>query len=133
MPSINYVRTFISVSPDCPARRGTPPPRPGSVAALQFTLLSRQPYRHTSDDLAVAVTAARRNIPMAEEDRLRRTLLAGPLPCLRRSDLVQRFGWGLHHDARGRVALFGREGADYERLAADPGLRQIAGHPAGPG
>ena len=39
-------------------------------------------------------------------------------PCLRAGDLGRRYGWGLHADAHGRVALVPLGSDEYARLAA---------------
>ncbi len=51
MHSTNYTDTLIRVSQDCRAMAGTVPPKPGSIAALQYDLLASAPYTRTSDDL----------------------------------------------------------------------------------
>lgn len=48
-------------------------------------------------------------------------------PCFRSSTLVKRYGWGVHSDATGRVALVAMESDEYRRLAADPALRHLRG------
>ena len=123
----NYHDTFIQVAPDCAALAGTVPPKPGSIGALQYHMVSAAPYTMTSDDLLVAVTAERRGIPASDLDALRDELFSKGQPCLRASPLVKTYGWGIHHDAAGKVALAGRETAEYARLAADPALEQVRG------
>ncbi len=127
MHTINYQNAFIAVSEDCRAEFGTVPSRPGTIAALQYDLLSRLPYTLTSDDLLVAVTATRRGVPEDDLDALRAEIFARPQACLRTSPLVKTLGWGLHHDAQGRVALIARESADYGRLVADERLTRTRG------
>ena len=46
------------------------------------------------------------------------------MACMRSSPLPKTYGWGLHFDAAGRVALVSLESPDYERLSRDPGLTQ---------
>ncbi|SLN13763.1 DUF6157 family protein [Roseisalinus antarcticus] len=123
--STNYSDTFLRVSPDTRATSGTPPPKPGTVTALEFCLLHGAPYGMTSDDLLVAVTAER--LDRAPDDRLRAEIFASAQPCLRSSPLVRIYGWGIHYDQNARIALVGCETEAYARLAADPTLNQIAG------
>ena len=42
MGSTNYLCTFITAAPDCPARSGEEP-KGTSVAAVQFAILAEQP------------------------------------------------------------------------------------------
>jgi hypothetical protein len=120
MHSTNYRDTLITPSSDCPVAAGTVPDKPGSVAAVQFELL-RDPYRLTSDDLLHAAHVARGG------DRDRAAFFAKPQACLRASPLVKRFGWGVHHDGDGRVALLGVEREGYRRLVDDPAVKKVPG------
>src|SRR5262245_57456096 len=125
--------TFIQVAPDCPADRGVVPEsqrQPKPIHLLQFELLSRHPYFFTRDDLLFEVHAARQGLSKAEakarRDEIREALLAKPVPCLRTCVLAKKYGWGIHIDGNGKVALWGRETDDYHRLAGDDGLTQTA-------
>jgi hypothetical protein len=46
-------------------------------------------------------------------------------PCLRSSPLAKRYGFGIHHDAEGRVALYGMETPEYRKLAGDKKLKVV--------
>ncbi len=90
------------------------------AGALQYDLLADAPYRYTSDDVVYLSQGERRGID-------RETFFAKGQPCLRASPLVKRYGWGVHHDAQGRVALVPVESAEYAALRADPALQQREG------
>ena len=126
--STNYYRTFIQVAEDCPVEAGhVPPVKEGTptVARLQYELLAGQPYLLSSDDLLFAVHAARNDLPPAEHAALREAFFARSQACLRSSPLAKRYGWGIHFDPVGRIALVGRETAEYERLANAWGTTQL--------
>jgi hypothetical protein len=123
----NYRDTFITVAADCPADRGLVPPREGSIAGLQHALLTADPYRWTSDDLLFEVHARRHALPAHARDAERAAFDAKPRACLRASPLVKQFGWGLHHDANARVAAYAVDDPRYRELAAETGLRVVAG------
>lgn len=125
--------TFVLASPDCPVEYGIPPAvkegaKP-SVHALQYELLIKEPYRYTLDDLIYEVHVRHKGIPTDELTRdgvrIRQELLAKSHPCMRASMLPKRYGWGVHYDADGRLALYGMETEAYSRFAAkeDPGVK----------
>jgi hypothetical protein len=120
MHSTDYVNTFIQVAEDCPAVAASPPPErtTASVAELTYRMIADSPYGHTSDDVVFTVWADRRGIPPAGRDAARKEFFAKGRPCLRASDLGKRYGWGLHFDAAGRVALVPIGSAEYTALAA---------------
>lgn len=122
----NYTNTLILVAPDTKATSGAPPTRPGTIAALQYELLSAAPYTMTSDMLMTAVEARRRGLDATEHDALMSELFSRPRACLRTSPLAKSYGWGLHHDTESRVALVGSETARYRELMADVAVHKVA-------
>jgi len=127
MKSTNYADTFIAVSPDSPVTAGDKAPKPGSVAAMQLELLQAQPYGLTSDDLLFEVHARRNEVAAADRAAARTAFFSKPQACLRASPLVKKHGWGIHHDAQGRVATVAVESDDYARLRARTDLKQTIG------
>lgn len=121
MHSTNYVNTLITVSTDCPVAVATPPTKEGTIAERQFARLSAAPYAMTSDELLLAVENDRKGDVTAEE------FFAKPLACLRVSPLVKKHGYGLHHDAKSRVALVPVESAAYKRLMSDASVKKSPG------
>lgn len=121
----NYTNTFITVAPDCKAAAGEVPPlKPNgpSVANLQFDLISKHPYKFTSDDILFQVHANRNGLKPQEYKKAREEFFSRGQPCLRASPLTKRYGWGVHNDQDGKVAIFGRESEDYQKLSGDEGL-----------
>jgi hypothetical protein len=122
MPTTNYFRTLIEIAQDCPAIIGEIPPVKGnkkSIANLQFEMVYENPYVFTSDDVLFAVFAARNEIPPDELEGQRELFFSKGQPCLRSSPLTKRYGWGIHSNEAGKVALFGVESEEYRRLVAD--------------
>ncbi|WP_282848510.1 DUF6157 family protein [Microbacterium oxydans] len=119
----NYIDTFIEVAEDCPIAHATEPPvaEQPSIAAMHYRLIAEQPYARTSDDV-IFETYALRNGFAVDDSAARASFFSKGQPCLRSSPLGKRYGWGVHHDAEGRVALVPRDSAEYTALAADPAL-----------
>ena len=127
MHTTNYYDTLILVSPDCRAQEGTRPPKPGTIAALQHEWMLAAPYGMTSDDLIFSVHAERKAIPTAEREAAGAAFFSKGQPCMRSSPLVKSYGWGVHHDSAGRVAIFGAESARYRELVEDETVTKIRG------
>jgi hypothetical protein len=127
MYTTNYFNTLILASTDCAAKAGTVPPKPGTIAALQYERVSVAPYKITSDDLLLAVEAHRKGVKAAKLPKFREEFLAVPHACLRASPLVKTYGWGIHHDAEGKVALVGRQTREYKDLAGNPDVKKVPG------
>ncbi len=127
MSTTNFANTFIAVSPDSRAAMGDTGPKPGSIAAIQLELLQAQPYGLTSDDLLFEVHARRHDIPEADRAEARAAFFGKSQACLRASPLVKKHGWGIHHDAEGRVAAVAVESDGYANLRTRTDLKQTIG------
>jgi hypothetical protein len=128
----NSSNAFIAVADDCPAHSGQiPPERSGkpTVAVLQYAMIKNHPYKYTSDDVVFATSAPGRALgaeaKQAERQKARQRFFSRGQACLRASALGKTYGWGVHSDAQGRVAIFAVDSTDYRRLAADPGIKQV--------
>lgn len=124
----NYHNTFIEVAGDCPAASAEAPPEKGdrkTIANLQFELINEHPHQLTSDDVVFHVFAMRNAIPEGEMDAERAQFFSKGQACLRASPLAKRYGWGIHHDADGKVSLVAMESDRYRELAADPNLTHV--------
>lgn len=128
MHTTNYVDTFIEVAEDCPVTTAEVPQTKRdtkSVARLQYELMAEAPYHHTSDDIIFTVHAERSGIPEAGRAAARERFFAKGQPCLRTSPLAKRYGWGIHSDVAGRVALVPIDSDDYRQLAGDLKTRHL--------
>lgn len=119
----NHLATFIEVAEDCPADHAveTPVAEKPTIAALHYRLISERPFARTSDDVIFETHALRHGVPV-DDAAAREEFFSKGQACLRSSPLGKRYGWGIVHDAEGRVALVPRESEEYAALAADPTL-----------
>jgi len=127
MGTTNYTNTLIEVAEDCPAKEGRIPPTGAkpTAAALQYELMADHPYEYTSDDVLFEVYAIRNAIPDDAKAVEREAFFARDQPCLRASPLGKRYGWGVHHNQDGRIALIPVGSTQYDVLAGDESLKHI--------
>ena len=121
---MGYVQTLITVSADCPLRQSAvPQPVRGreTVACIQHRLISSAPYRLTEEELLFSVYCIQNTIPQDAEHRkaLWSAFFSTPKACLRASPLPKNYGWGIHYDADGKIALYAMESEAYQRLLMD--------------
>lgn len=122
----NYQDTFIAIADDCPAQHGEVPADKGhlrSVASIQYDLIKNNPYKYTSDDVLFQVFAERKNLRPAEWSAARTDYFSTGQPCFRASPLTKRFGWGVHSDSVGRIAIYGCETEAYASFLQDPAIK----------
>ncbi len=116
--------TFVLVAPDCPVTAAVVPPTKGAnptVALIQYELLTASPYTLTLEDLIFETHVRRAGLSRSEARAraaaIRAELFARPQACMRASALPKRYGWGVHHDSRGRLALVALGSEEYRRFA----------------
>jgi hypothetical protein len=126
MHTTNYYNTFIEVAEDCPATIATVPPQKGegkTAAGIQFALINAKAYQYTSDDVLFQVHAAKNKISSKDFPSERERFFSKGQPCFRASPLAKRYGWGIHSNEEGKIALYAVESDEYRKLAADKSLK----------
>ena len=121
---MNYYETLIEVADDCPATEGRVPQARGgkkTKAVVEYELLVKHPYAYTEEDIAFEVYAVLHDVAKASRPQERAKFLSKGHPHLRVSALAKRYGWGMHNNAEGKVALIAAESREYKRLIKDPG------------
>ena len=124
----NYQNTMIQIADDSPATSGEIPPVKGdkkSVANIQYDMISKNPYAYTSDDVLFHVYAERNDLANSELDKAREVFFSKGQPCLRASPLTKRYGWGVHNDGEGKIALVSSDSKAYQKLSEDKTLQVV--------
>ena len=116
----NYFNTFIEVAEDYPSAAGEIPPlkEPKSAARIEYEMLAGEPYRYTSDDVLYESNGRRKGLD-------RESFFSKGQACFRSSALTKRYGWGVHSDDEGRIAIYPVGSDEYKRLAGDSGLKHV--------
>ena len=129
---MNYHDTFIRVAPDCPVSEAVVPTgrrEEKSIPQVEYELLSENPYTLTQEELLFAVHARRQGIGEADLKARRAALweefFGKPRACLRASMLPKKYGWGLHFDAEGRIALVAVESEEYRAFVQGRGVATV--------
>jgi hypothetical protein len=126
--STNYRETFICVAPDCKAMTGVVPPHKNdkiSAPHLQYEIISRNPYKYTSDDVLFMVHAAKNDLPSILWREERDLFFSKAQACFRASALTKQYGWGVHYDSEGKMALYGCETEAYKKFMSDTSIHVI--------
>lgn len=127
MHSTNYFNAFIEIAEDCTTRKGEMPPQKGdkkTVANHQFEMLYENPYKYTSDEVLFGVFAIRKEFEKGEMKEQREHYFSKGQPCFRASPLTKRYGWGIHSDENGKVAIYGSETKEYQSFMEDNSIKK---------
>lgn len=126
--STNYVDTFIEVSEDTKVSQGTVPSSKAdrkTVAEMQYELIANHPYAYTSDDVLFQIYAQRNDLAESEYEVARKQFFSKGQPCFRASPLSKSYGFGVHHDKEGKIALYGMESPEYETFLSDETIKKV--------
>ncbi|MBX9450179.1 MAG: hypothetical protein KL787_10885 [Taibaiella sp.] len=123
----NYIDTFIEVAADTKASSGTQPPAKDkkTVAEMQYELIAKNPYKYTSDDILFQVYADRNEVPRTAYKEARAQFFSKGQACLRASPLTKTYGFGIHSDKNGKIALYGMETEEYQKFLADTSTQKV--------
>jgi hypothetical protein len=115
--------TFVCVSADSSAEHSMVPvskKETKSVHQIQYELLTERPYYYTHEELIYQVHLIHKAIPSNDPEislnSVREQLFSKPHACLRASMLTKQYGWGVHYDSEGRIALYGMESPEYSEF-----------------
>lgn len=128
---MNPINQFIQIAPDCLLQAAIVPEEKGgkrSIAVIEYQLLSAKPYGYTLRELKFAVHALHKQIPPTELETRRQqlwdTFFAKPCACMRASPLTKQYGWGVHYDEHGKIAIYPVESQAYLRFVEDQAIKK---------
>ncbi len=125
--STNYFDTFIEVAEDTKADFGIIPltKEKKTIAEMQYELVAKNPYKFSSDDIFFQVFADRNDLTKAEYEKAREQFFSKGQPCFRASPLTKTYGFGIHSNKNGKVALYGMETEEYQKFLADIKIKKV--------
>lgn len=123
----NYQNTFIEIAEDSTACASKQPPQKPNktVAEIQFELISKNPYKYTSDDVIFETFAQKNDIPESEKPEARKQFFLKGQACMRCSPLTKTYGFGVHNNAEGKIALIPVESKEYQNFLKDESVEKV--------
>jgi hypothetical protein len=71
------------------------------------------------------VYCAKNKISNIDVDTEREKFFSKGQPCFRSSPLTKRYGWGVHSNEEGKVAIYPLESDEYKKLSNDKNLKEL--------
>ncbi|MGM7724693.1 DUF6157 family protein [Metabacillus sp. Hm71] len=116
---MSYKNTFITVSEDSTVTSAiVPVPRNNkpTIASIQYDLIKNNPYKYTQEDVQFKTYLIKEQIESNNLNELREQYFTKPKACFRASPLVKKYGWGIHYDDHGKIALFDVNSETYNQF-----------------
>ncbi|MCC6701700.1 MAG: hypothetical protein IT221_09250 [Fluviicola sp.] len=126
--STNYFNTFIEIAEDTKVASGTIPPSKSdkkTIAELQYQLIAKHPYVFSSDDVLFQVFAERNELSSSELVAAKTAFFSKGQACFRASPLTKSYGFGVHSNSEGKIALFPCESDAYQQFLEDPAIKKV--------
>ncbi len=126
MHTTNYYNTFIEVAPDTKAISAIHPTAKDkrTVAQIQYELIAGNPYKYSSDDVLFKVYAERNNANTTNS-KDRESFFSKAQPCFRASPIPKQYGFGIHFNENGKMALYPMESEEYRQFLNDSGITKL--------
>jgi hypothetical protein len=123
----NYFDTFIEIAEDTKVNKAMFPKskEKKTIAAMQFDLISKNPYQYTSDDVFFQVHAEKNDLTKSEYPEARKRFFSKGQPCFRASPLTKTHGYGLHCDKDGKLALYAMESIEYQKFVENINIVKV--------
>jgi len=127
MHTTNYYNTFIAVADDCPVTVAEIPPQKTekTAANIAFEMINNHPYQYTSDEVLFEIYVLKNNVLESNIEVEKQKYFSKEQACFRSSPLTKRYGWGVHHNAEGKMALYAVESVEYEKFLQDKRLKIV--------
>ncbi|MFP3919947.1 DUF6157 family protein [Lysinibacillus telephonicus] len=127
---MSYKNTLITISEDSKAvaavvpslRNGKP-----TIASIEYDLIKNNPYKYTQEDVQFKTYLIKNQIEEENVDELREQFFSKPKACFRASPLVKNYGWGIHYDEFGKIAIFEVNSEKYNQLLNEDHITKLKG------
>jgi hypothetical protein len=124
----NYQNSFLEIAEDCPVEKGEIPPlkKTGKTTAdIQYDILHNNPYKYTSDEILFQCYIIKQEIQENDLTETREKFFSKGQACFRASPLTKLYGWGIHYNSEGKMALYGCETKEYKTFLKDKKIKLL--------
>lgn len=127
---MSYKDTFITISEDSGVHSAIIPlPRNNkpTIASIEYALISNNPYKYIQEDVQFQTYLIKNEIISDQLDEIREEFFQKPKACFRASPLVKKYGWGIHYDDEGKLAIYAVNSEAYERFLISDHITLLKG------
>jgi Family of unknown function (DUF6157) len=122
---------FIVKSDDCGLEEAViPVPRNGKAtnASIEYKLISSRPYEFTQEEVQFKTYVIKNNLENSSSlKELREQFFNKSRACFRASPLVKSYGWGIHYNGEGLVAIYDSSSKEYQQFLSDENVKVLKG------
>lgn len=127
---MSYKNTLITISEDSKATSAiVPVTRNGkpTIASIEYDLIKNNPYKFTQEDVQFKTYLIKNQKEEENTDELRKKFFSKSMACFRASPLVKNYGWGIHYDDQGKIAIYDVKSEIYNQLLNQDKITNLTG------
>ncbi|MBL3645221.1 hypothetical protein JMN23_22955 [Bacillus sp. RHFB] len=127
---MSYKNTLITISEDSkvssakvPVKRNENP----TIAYIEHDLINNNPYKFTQEDVQFKTYLIKNQMEAENAAELREQFLSKSKACFRASPLVKNYGWGIHYNNQGKIAIYDVNSEMYNHLLKQDDITKLKG------
>lgn len=127
---MSYKNTLITISEDSkvtsakvPVIRNEKP----TIAYIEHDLINNNPYKFTQEDVQFKTYLIKNQMEAENAAELREQFFSKSKACFRASPLVKNYGWGIHYNNQGKIAIYDVNSEMYNQLLKQEDITKLKG------
>ncbi|WHX66343.1 DUF6157 family protein [Peribacillus frigoritolerans] len=127
---MSYKNTLITISEDSkvssakvPVIRNEKP----TIAYIEYNLINNNPYKFTQEDVQFKTYLIKNQMEAENAAELREQFFSKSKACFRASPLVKNYGWGIHYNNQGKIAIYDVNSEMYNQLLKQDDITKLKG------
>ncbi|MFE4814590.1 DUF6157 family protein [Peribacillus simplex] len=127
---MSYKNTLITISEDSKVTSAKVPviknEKP-TIAYIEHELIKNNPYKFTQEDVQFKTYLIKNQIEEEKAAELRERFFSKSKACFRASPLVKNYGWGIHYNNQGKIAIYDVKSEMYNQLLNQVDIIKLKG------
>lgn len=127
---MSYKNTLITIPEDSkvssakvPVIRNEKP----TIAYIEHDLINNNPYKFTQEDVQFKTYLIKNQMEAENAAELREQFFSKSKACFRASPLVKNYGWGIHYNNQGKIAIYDVNSEMYNQLLKQDDITKLKG------
>ncbi|MGM0890409.1 MAG: DUF6157 family protein [Bacillota bacterium] len=127
---MSYKNTLITISEDSKVSSAKVPviknEKP-TIAYIEHDLINNNPYKFTQEDVQFKTYLIKNQMEEENAAELREQFFSKSKACFRASPLVKNYGWGIHYNNQGKIAIYDVNSEMYNQLLKQDDITKLKG------
>lgn len=127
---MSYKNTLITISEDSKVSSAKVPVIKNgklTIAYIEHDLINNNPYKFTQEDVQFKTYLIKNQLEAENAAQLREQFFSKSKACFRASPLVKNYGWGIHYNNQGKIAIYDVNSEMYNQLLKQDDITKLKG------